>query len=83
MPRDVYGVLFGLLWFRFPRFKRLDLKPPARVAVGIENGCITDVQAAVMDHRFDGVCHRSERIDFSQAGKLTHLTYSEDLSLAY
>ena len=83
MPRDVYGVRFGLLWLRFPRFERLDLKPPARAAVGIEDGCITDIQAAVVHDRFDGVCHRSERIDFSQTGKLTHLTYSEDLSLAY
>ena len=68
MPRDVYGVLFGLLWFRLSRFKRLDLEPPTRAAVGIEDGCITDIQAAVMHDRFDGVCHRSERIDFSQAG---------------
>ena len=65
MPRDVYGVLFGLLWFRFPRFKILDLKPPARATVGIEDGCITDIEATVVRHRFDGVCHRSERIDFS------------------
>ena len=64
MPRDVYGVIF-LLWLRFPRFERLDLEPPARAAVGIEDGCITDIHAAVMHDRFDGVCHRSERIDFS------------------
>ena len=62
IPGHSYGVLLRL-WFS--SFERLDLEPPTRAAVGIEDGCITDIQAAVMHDRSDGVCHRSERIDFS------------------
>ena len=81
MNASVPGQIYGLLWLSC--FERLDLEPPTRAAVGIEDGCITDIQAAVVHDRSDGVCHRSEWIYFSQAGKLTHLTYPEDLSLAY